>query len=89
MVAAHLGDLEGAGRCGLRGVYVWREGEEEEEEEEDGEDGSGGAAGEKKGGRKEGRGVDIWIGVGDGGKEGGFLELARRLGEGAWVGVGV
>ena len=61
LVAAHLGDLEGARRCGLRTVYVEREEEEDWDKEK----------------REEARGwVDVWISV----DEGGFVELARKLG---------
>lgn len=64
MVAAHLGDLEGARACGLRTVYVERAGEEEWGEDED----------RYKDAR---RWVDVWIPLGSGG----FVELARRLGD--------
>lgn len=52
MVAAHLGDLMGARRAGLRTVYVEREGEEElsGKEWEDAKDK-----------------VDVWVGLGEGG----------------------
>ncbi|KLU86437.1 haloacid dehalogenase [Magnaporthiopsis poae ATCC 64411] len=51
MVAAHLGDLEGARACGLRTVYVERAGEEVWGEDED----------RYKDARKW---VDVWIPLG-------------------------
>ncbi|EEY14200.1 haloacid dehalogenase [Verticillium alfalfae VaMs.102] len=63
MVAAHLDDLEGARKCGLRTVYVERPGEEAWKDDEDRY-------------RNAKDWVDIWIGE----KDGGFVELARRLG---------
>lgn len=63
MVAAHLGDLEAASRCGMRTIYVERSGEEDWEMEEE----------RYAGARKW---VDLWVGEG----EGGFVEVARRLG---------
>jgi 2-haloacid dehalogenase len=61
LVAAHLGDLVGARKCGLRTVYVERKGEDDWSVER----------------REEARGwVDVWVSV----DEGGFVELARRLG---------
>ncbi len=57
LVAAHLGDLEAARGCGLRTVYVEREGEEAWGVEEVGR------------ARREGW-VDLWVGSGEGDWEG-------------------
>lgn len=67
LVAAHLGDLQGAKKCGYQTIYVERANEERWSSEEV----------EKA--RKEGW-VDMWVGAGDEGDEGGFLEVARRFG---------
>lgn len=66
MVATHLGDLEAARGCGLRTVYVEREGEEGWSEER------------VEGAKREGW-VDIWVKVEETDSGGGFLEVARRL----------
>ncbi|KAK7754744.1 hypothetical protein SLS62_003303 [Diatrype stigma] len=64
MVAAHLGDLAAARACGLRTIYVERPRREE-------------AWGPEEERYKEAREwVDMWVGEG----EGGFIEVARRLG---------
>lgn len=67
LVAAHLGDLHNARKRGYQTIYVERGSEERWSSEEV----------EKA--RKEGW-VDMWVGAGDGGDEGGFLEVARRFG---------
>ena len=68
MVAAHLGDLEAAGRGGLQTVYGERGGEEEVV----------GDGGDVEGAK--GRGwVDMWVGVAETDSGGGVLEVARRL----------
>lgn len=66
MVATHLGDLDAARRCGLRTVYVEREGEEGWSEER------------VEGARREGW-VDIWVRLEETDSGGGVLEVARRL----------
>ncbi|KAI1745084.1 haloacid dehalogenase [Xylaria scruposa] len=63
MVAAHLGDLQGARANGLRTIYVERDREEAWSCDDD----------RWKDAREW---VDLWISQG----EGGFVELARRLG---------
>ncbi|KAM0287529.1 hypothetical protein ACHAQH_000483 [Verticillium albo-atrum] len=63
MVAAHLNDLQGARKCGLRTVYVERSEEEAWTKDQDEY-------------REAKSWVDIWVEEGDGG----FIELARRLG---------
>lgn len=73
LVAAHLGDLEAARACGLRTVYVEREGEE--------------AWGVEEVERARGEGwVDLWVGVGEG-SDGGLGEVVRWVG-GAGAGRG-
>lgn len=73
LVAAHLGDLQAARGCGLRTVYVEREGEE--------------AWGVEEVERARGEGwVDLWVGVGEG-EEGGLGEVVRWVG-GAGAGRG-
>ncbi|MCJ1470206.1 hypothetical protein MMC07_008851 [Pseudocyphellaria aurata] len=67
LVAAHLGDLKGAKKCGYQTIYVERGFEEHFTPEEVEE------------AKKEGW-VDMWVEAGDGGDEGGFLEVARRFG---------
>ena len=64
LVAADLGDLEAARACGLRTVYVEREGEE--------------AWGVEEVRRARGEGwLDLWVGVGEGREEGGLGEVVR------------
>jgi 2-haloacid dehalogenase len=65
LVAAHLGDLAAARAVGMRTVYVERRGEEEWGVEEERY-------------RQAREWVDLWVGEGEG--EGGFEEVARRLG---------
>lgn len=67
LVAAHLGDLKGAKKCGFQTIYVERGNEEHFSSKEVEE------------AKKEGW-VDMWVEAGDGGDEGGFLEVARRFG---------
>lgn len=64
-MAAHVGDLAGAKKCGYQTIYVER--------------GNSGPQEEVEKARKEGW-VDMWVGVGNEGDEGGFLEVARRFG---------
>ena len=66
MVAAHLGDLDAARRCGLQTVYVERAGEEGWSEEE-------------VGGAKKDGWVDMWVRLDETDSGGGILEVARRL----------
>lgn len=65
LVAAHLGDLQAAKRCGLQTVYVEREREEAWSKDKVSE-----AWTEEW--------VDLWVASGAG--EGGLVEVARRLG---------
>ncbi|KAF3907477.1 hypothetical protein AA313_de0200237 [Arthrobotrys entomopaga] len=65
MVAAHIGDLRAAKRCGLTTIYIERPGEDDDRE-----------AGENY--LREGEDwIDIWVTH----AEGGILEVARRLKE--------
>lgn len=65
LVAAHLGDLEGARRCQFRTVYIDRENEE------------GWNAEDKEKAREW---VDLWVDGREQTGEDGFVELARLLG---------
>lgn len=67
LVAAHLEDLAGAKKCGYQTIYVERE------------DQDLGPRDKVEEARREGW-VDMWVGLGDGGDEGAFLEVARRFG---------
>ena len=64
LVAAHLGDLAKARECGLRTVYIEREGEEA-------------WSTEQVRAAKSEDWVDMWVGLGDRSVGGGILELAR------------
>ena len=66
MVAAHLTDLKAARGCGLKTIYVEREGEESWSNEE------------IEAAKKEGW-VDLWVGLDEGDEKRGFLEVVRRL----------
>lgn len=66
LVAAHLGDLRAARKCGYQTIFVEREKEGNFSKEEVEEV------------RKEGW-VDMWVALGDGGDEGGLLEVAKRF----------
>ncbi|MCJ1389829.1 hypothetical protein MMC18_002686 [Xylographa bjoerkii] len=69
MIAAHLGDLEAARKCGLKTIYVERENEEPWSKED------------VERAKTEGW-TDLWVGLEDGdGDRKGFLEIARRLAE--------
>ncbi|KXJ87639.1 HAD-like domain-containing protein [Microdochium bolleyi] len=75
MVAAHPGDLRAARAQGMRTIYVERPREEEwSAEEERYREAKG--EGEENGEHERTGWVDIWISE----AEGGFLEVARRLG---------
>ena len=67
MVAAHLNDLEAARACGFKTIYVERKQEEDWSPEQ----------GEYKDAKTW---VDMWVAYGEGGEDGGFLEVARRFG---------
>lgn len=66
LVAAHLGDLQAASKCGYQTIYVERADQERW------------PSAEVERARKEGW-VDIWV-VRDEADDGGFLEVARRFG---------
>ena len=67
LVAAHLGDLQAAHGCGLRTVYVEREGEDM-------------WSADKVSEARQGGWVDLWVGLREGEREGGLMEVARSLG---------
>ena len=72
-MAAHLGDLAAARKCGFQTIYIDRPQEE------------GWDADKKEKAREEGW-VDMWVGVAEGEtfgslkKDGGLVEVARRFG---------
>lgn len=66
MVAAHLGDLQAAKKCGLQTIYVEREAEESWPIEKVRE------------AKREGW-VDLWVGIDDNLVGGGILEVARKM----------
>ena len=69
MVAAHLGDLEAARKCGFKTIYVERENEESWNKAE------------VERAKVEGW-TDLWVGLEDGdGDRKGTLEIARKLAE--------
>ena len=66
MVAAHLGDLQAAKRCGLQTIYIERPDEES-------------WPAEKVKEAKQQDWVDMWIGIKENAMDGGILEVVRKM----------